>query len=173
MNIVKKHRRSHSQYVRDLLGIIDKYVEEKSDKYPDLHEVAAWAYRNKLFEPQPHDVLKQFAKELARAARQDFIEDENGEPVRVRHAVKIDSAGKQLTFWFKMEDATPENMRLSAQARRRGTRADVFQIVRDVKYYNNHYNPGDAIQLDFNFNKDIEEQQFPTDYPDAPPADNQ
>jgi hypothetical protein len=87
--------------------------------------------------------------------------------------VKRESGGKQLMFWFKMENATPEDMRLSAQARRRGTRADVFQIVRDVKYYNSHYNPGDPIQLDFNFNKDIEEQQFPTEYPDAPPADNQ
>jgi len=173
MKVNKKHGRSPSQYTKELLAIIDLYVEETGDKAYDLHHVAAWAHRKGLFDPQPHDVIKQFAKELARAARQDFIVDENGEPVRQRHAVTIDRGGKQLTFWFKMEDATPANMRLSAQARRRGALADVLQIVRDIKYYNKKYNPGDPIQLDFNYNKDIEERQQPTEYPDAPPADDQ
>ncbi len=173
MSTRRKRTWSRSQYVKELLRIIDKYVDETGDKTPDLHKVSAWAHANGLAEPHPYDAIKHFAKELARAAREDFIEDENGEPIRLRHSVKIKSGGEQLTFWFKMEDATPENMRLSAQARRRGARADVFQIVRDVNYFNKRYNPGDPIQLDFNFNKDIEEQQFPTEYPDAPPTDDQ
>ena len=169
----KKQARSLSQDVKQRLAIVDLYTEETGDKTPDLHYVAAWAYRKGLFDPQPHDVIKQFAKELARACRQDFIEDENGEPVRQRHSVKVDQGGKQLVFWFKMEDASRENMRLSAQARRRGTLADVLQIVRDVAWYNKKYNPGDPLQLDFNYNKDIEERQQPTEYPDAPPANTQ
>jgi hypothetical protein len=173
MKSSKKQGRSPSQYVKQRLAIVDQYIEETGDKTPDLHYVAAWAYRKGLFDPQPHDVIKQFARELSRACRQDFVEDENGEPVRQRHAVTLDRGGKQLTFWFKMEDATRENMRLSAQARRRGSLADVLQIVRDVTYYNRKYNPGDPLQLDFDFNKDIEERQQPTEYPDAPPSEGQ
>ena len=48
----------------------------------DLHEAAAWAYRQGLMDVQPFDVIKRLATELARASRQDYVEDENGEIVR-------------------------------------------------------------------------------------------
>jgi hypothetical protein len=69
MNTGKKRVRSHLQYIKELMGIIDAYVDETGDKTPTLYRVAAWAYRKGLFQPKPHDVIKQFAKELARAAK--------------------------------------------------------------------------------------------------------
>jgi len=156
-----------------MMDIIDEFAEETGKTLYDLHEVAAWAYRKGKLLPRPRNIINDLARQLAAAARQDYVEDENRAPVRQRHAVRKKIHGKQMTFWFMMEDATPEDMRLSAQARRRGTLADVLQIDRDVRYYNSHYNPGDHILIDFNYNKDIEERQLPTEYPDSRPDENQ
>ena len=167
----KTHR--NTSYGKQMMEIIDLYVAETGKKTYDLHDVASWAYRKDLLQPRPRNIINDLAKQLAMAARQDYVQDENDEPVRQRHAIRIKQKEKQLTFWFKMEDATPEKMRLSAQDRRRGTLADVLQIDRDIRYFNKKFNPGDAIQLDFDFNKDIEEKQLPTEYPEAPPTEDQ
>jgi hypothetical protein len=168
----KKRPRLLSWYTKQLLGVIDQYTAETGDKLPDLHEVAAWGYGKRIIEPPQRDVIKQLARDLARAARQDYIEDENGEPVRRRFSYKEPRGDVQLTFWFKMEDGTPERMRRSAQGRRNGTLMDILQLDRDLRYYNKHHNPGDPIQLSFNFDPDVEEHRLPPDYPQGPPPES-
>jgi hypothetical protein len=86
-----------------------------------------------------------------------------------RHAFK--EPGQQHTLWVKIEEATPHQMHVSAQARRKGVLMDVLQIDRDLGYFNNHHNPGDPIQMSWDFNADVDEQHMPTEYPDAPPDD--
>ena len=80
---------------------------------------------------------------------------------------------KQLTLWPKMEDMTPEKMRLSLQVRKTGSLQDVLQIERDKRYFNKHHNPGDPIEMDYNMNPDVEEHFLPDEYPEEPPADDQ
>lgn len=166
-----KRPRRLSAYTRQLLAIVDQYMVETGDASPDLYDVAQWARAHGIMDSPQVDVVRIMARALARACRQDYIEDENGEPVRRRHAVKETRGDRQLTLWPKMEDMTPENFRLSLTSRRNGTVQDALQIERDKRYFNNHYNPGDAIELDFNLNLDIEEHFMPGDYPDEPPPD--
>jgi hypothetical protein len=167
----RKKPRPLSTYTRQLLGIVDQYVEATGDSEPDLYEVARWASNNGLLDIPPIDVIRVMARALARACRQDYIEDENGEPVRHRHAVKEKRGDKQLTLWPKMENMTPEKMRVSLQSRRNGTLQDALQIERDKRYFNSHHNPGDPIEMDFNLNPDIEEHFLPSEYPDSPPEE--
>ena len=101
--------------------------------------------------------------------RRLYIEDDNGEPVRRRHAYTVKNDGQQVFSWFKIEDATPEKMRLSAQGRRDGSLMDLLQLVRDINFYNKHYNPGDPLEVDANFTPDIAELGMPAEYPDSPP----
>ena len=61
-------------------------------------------------------------------------------------------------------------------ANSRKTRAyrDVLQIHIDFRSYNdNNIFKATLDQLDFNFNKDIEESQLPTDYPEGPTLDDE
>lgn len=162
-----------SSYTRQVLAVIDRYIEETGDKNPDYHFVAAWADRLGLIEPPPYSIIKQIARAMARASRDDFITDDNGEPVRRRMNYMETRGESQLTFWFKMEDATPEKMKLSSMRRRNGTLMDVLQLDRDIRYFNTHHNPGDPLLFDANFNPDIEERQQPPDYPSGPPGDDQ
>jgi hypothetical protein len=168
----KKSFRALSAYTRQLLDILDAYVAETGNHDVDNNMVAAWAYSKGLLQPQRADVVKQLARALSRAARQDYVEDEKGEPVRVRHPYRILKGEKQEVFWFKIDDTTPEKMRLSSQQRRKGMAADVFQADRDLKYYNKNFNPGDPILLSWNFDPDVAEREQSGEYDDNPPDED-
>lgn len=169
----KKKVRKPSEFTKQLLGFIDQYEKETGDLSGNMTKVAQWLYNKNMMDPPPFDPIKAIAKRLTNAMRQDYIEDENKQPIRRRHAYPVKGPDEQLTFaWFKIEEATPEKMRLSAQGRRTQSLLDMLQLVRDVNYYNNHYNPGDAIQVDANFMPDIEELSMPSEYPDSPPEDH-
>jgi hypothetical protein len=165
----RKKPRPLSTYTRQLLDLVDEYVEASGDDSPDLYEAACWAYENGKLEKASVDVIRITARAFARACRQDYIKHENGEPVRHRHAVREKRGDRQLTLWPKMENMSPEKMRLSLQVRKIVTVQDVIQMERDRRYFNKHYNPGDPIEMDYNLNVDVEEHFLPTDYPDAPP----
>ena len=171
MDVSKRKRLVSSGYDRKLLRLMDLYAEETGVKEIDFNEMALWA-EGKHWNPSQSSARKKFARELARAASRDFIEDEDGEPVRRRLSYTINTPRKQGTFWKLMEDMSPEEYRTSAQVKRRRMRGEVLQADRDTRYFNNHYNPGDAIQLSWNFDLDVEESRMPTEYPDVPPEDD-
>jgi len=148
---------------------INSYVAETGETTVDLRLVAEWAIRKGLWEPPKINAIRHLARDLSRAARQDYIEDENGEPVRRMHAYTVKCGDQQMTFWVGIESGTPHQIRLSAQQRRNGILLDCFQLERDVRYYNNHHNPGDPVPCCLNFEPDIAEKRMPTDYPEAPP----
>jgi hypothetical protein len=62
-------------------------------------------------------------------------------------------------------------MRASLNSRSKGCGEDILQIERDRRFYNKKYNPGDPIEMDYNFNTAVEEHFMPTEYPDKPPDD--
>jgi hypothetical protein len=164
-----KKPRKLSPYSRQLLAIVDKYKAETGEQEPNLYKAAMWAEEKGLIDlpiVDPHRVL---ARNLARACQQDYVVDENGEPVRRRHAVKIVIADEQTTLWPNMEHINPAKMRASLNRRRKGSGEDILQIERDRRYYNKKHNPGDPIEMDYNYNTDVEEHFMPTEYPDAPP----
>jgi hypothetical protein len=162
-----------SFYERQLLQIVDKYQQETGETEPHLFDVARWGRIKGLLEVPSVDVDRINARILARVCRKDYIEDENGEPVRHRHAVKEDDGKKQRTLWPKMEDITPAKMKVSLQSRRNGMLQDALQIERDRRYFNKHYNAGDPIDISHDLSIDVEEHFLPAEYPEEPPDENQ
>jgi hypothetical protein len=173
MNSKKKARgRSKSSYTKHLLQFIDQYIADTGIHNIDMRLVAAWAIGKGLWHPQPEDKIKRLARDLSRAARQDYILDDDELPVRHIHAYKVKQGEVQLTFWVMMEEATPSQMRNSAQLRRNGFLSDAIQLDRDVRHYNKHYNPGDPIEVEYNLFPDVDENRHPGEYKDAPPPDD-
>lgn len=175
MSAKKKRRRtSISEYYRIILRFIDDYVAETGNTDWNMLDVARWAIaKGKADEPRQVDPAEQLARDMARAARQQFIKNDKGEPVRALHNYREMRCEKQLTFWFKIEDGTPEKMRMSIQGRRRGVVSDVLQAQRDLDYFNEHYNPGEPLEFDWDINKDVEEWREPGEYEDKPPTEEQ
>lgn len=171
MSEKRKRCRSTSQYQRQLLNVIDRYIEATGQTTVDLAAVVMWGRANGELDLPTIDINKILVRALSRASREEYIADENGEPVRRRHAFKVKEGDKQQTFWFKMEDGTRDQMRISGQQRRKGVVADVFQVVRDINYYNKHYNSGEPLEFDWNINLDIAEKAESAEYDDTPPDD--
>ena len=168
-----KKVRKLSHFQKQLLEITDRYAKETGSDDVRAIDVAVWALQKGLVEMPRQDIARQLAKLIANASRNDFIEDENGEPVRHRHPYKVRAGDVQLTFWGKMEDLSPEKMRLAGQWRLNGMRADAKQHKRDYSYFNKHYNPGDPIIFSYNLDIDLEEMDLPTEYIDDAPEDEE
>ena len=166
-----KKMRNATKFQKQVLRLVDAYSTEMGTSEVDLRKAAAWALAEGRFDVAPFDPVKHLAKLMQQASRQEYLEDDNGEPVRRRHAYKIIQGETQLTLWAKIEDITPKKMRLSVASRRRCIQADIFQLQRDLDYYNLKFNPGDPIQPSFNFELDLEEKRLPSEYIDAPPEE--
>jgi hypothetical protein len=165
----KKGVRPLSHYDRQMLNIIDKYIDETGTTDVDHTAVVTWAMSKGHIDIPEADVVRNLVRAMSRASRSEYLRNENGEPVRRRHSYRINQGEQQLTLWVKMEDIVPEKMRLSIQQRRKGIAADVAQADRDVKFYNKNHNPGDPIEPDWDFNKDLAERAQSSEYDDSPP----
>lgn len=163
--------RKQTSYMKHLLEFIDQYVEETGQTTIDLRLVAAWAISKDLWRPQPEDKIKRLARDLSRAARQDYITDDDDKPVRHKQCYKIKQGDVQLTFWVNIEDATREQMRNATQWRRNGVLADCIQLDRDVRHYNKHFNTDEPIAVEFDLSDDVAEKRHASEYQDAPPDD--
>ena len=169
----KKKLRKSSPTHRRLRELMDEYAEIKNATTVNLCDVAEWALSTLRFIPPKADARKKLVQDLSAAAREDYIEDDNGEPVRRRHAYKTTTGNGQQTLWINIEDATPQVMKLCVSLRRRGIQNDVNQLSRDVAHHNKKHNPGDPIQPSFDFTEDVEETSESTEYIDAPPEDDE
>jgi hypothetical protein len=168
----KTPRPKATSFQKKLLRLIDDYCAETGETDVDLHDIAEWAIKTERYVPPRYDPVKQLRREMQRASRQEYIEDDNGRPVRRRHCYKIKRGEVQLTLWSKIEEITRKNMRLSARGRRGGILADCIQLTLDLEYYNDNFNPGEPIQPSFNFEPDLIEKLLPSEYKDAPPDDD-
>lgn len=75
------------------------------------------------------------------------------------HVVTNREGQKRMSFWHDMRFAKPEVMKQSLQHRRDGNLADNYQMKIDQDSYNENYNPGEAIQLIFDYTRDLEEME--------------
>jgi hypothetical protein len=58
-------------------------------------------------------------------------------------------------------------MLASLQQRRMGIADDCWQLKQDLDSYNDNWNPGDRIQIWFDFMEDMEERELSAHYPSA------
>ena len=167
-----KNRRQQSQQDRQIQSIIEKYVAETGQTELVMPEVTAWAVKNGHCDLPIADALKQLAKQFSKAASTAMITGDDGKPVRKFLPYREVKGHKQLTLWSDIHDLSIENMRCSVQLVRRQVRSTIIQTDRNIEYFNNHVNPGDPIQLSWNFDADIDESKLPDEYDDTPPADD-
>jgi hypothetical protein len=153
-------------YARQILAIMDEFAKTHGVNAIDPIEAARWAIKEKLWDEPPEDKVRKLATLMRRAAREDFFEDENGEPVRRRHPYRVLEEPTQKYLWLKMEEMTPGQFRVSTQVRRRGMVAGAIQYVRDVSYFNFHFNPGEPIEVSVDFTDDVADSRQSGEYKD-------
>jgi hypothetical protein len=157
----------------DMREMLDDYLATHGHLPVDPTDVFVWARKNGRWEPGSKSLVKQFKDELRRAAQEDYYTDPQGRTVRRKHAIVIKEGEVQKSLWADIETAPPEHMKLSLQQRRRGVLGDVTQLKTDMDSYNENNNPGQPIQMSFNFDEDLNEMGEDGTYPDAPPDDDE
>lgn len=134
--------------------------EEDHQRMPfDLHEVYQWAKANELWFPPKDLEEKKFIEEIAQALREEYFTAADGTPVRAYHAIVKNLDGRQQTLWANMFDAPREHIEEAFQQRRRGSLADCRQLKNDIDYVNHSRFEESPIQMSFNFDEDLAEEE--------------
>ena len=137
------------------LSNIRKFELEHQRKPFDLHEVFTWAVENKLWAAPPDLLERKFMEEVSGDLREEYITDENGEQIRLYHAV---TRGRQGSLWGNLHTAPKDHLYEAFMQRRRQSLGDCRQLKTDVDYCNRQRFSDTPIQMGFNFDADLAEE---------------
>ncbi|MEO7274101.1 MAG: hypothetical protein ABIX28_12460 [Vicinamibacterales bacterium] len=145
-------------YNEQIAALAEQYQAATGRTTYTSKEVGAWAIDARLREPQRDSLIRQFAEDLSRAFREQYITDPQGRRVRAKHAIRQD--GEQGALWADIHLATREHLEAAFQQRRQQIVADCRQLKSDVDSYNDSHNTGRLIQMVFDFTLDLEELEL-------------
>ena len=144
-------------YTQGLQDIVHEYLEAGHRFPANASDIAAWAIEKGIWQPQRGDMIKQCARQLAQAMREEYITDPQGRRVRAKHVLRMEKDGKQESFWTDIRIAKRPEMEMSFQQRRQHIVGECKQLKTDVDSYNENFNPSKPIQAVFDFTHDLEE----------------
>jgi len=125
------------------------------------YDIAEWALANRKWELSPEDKLRACAEAMATAMSQEYMTDETGRRVRLKHPAKMRMGGRPGTFWGDIRDGDRSHMELSVATKRRGIVAECLQMHNDVQWFNRNNPHLEAIQLHLDFTQDVAELDQP------------
>ena len=132
-------------------------------------EFATWAMQTGRWTPPPDLLLKKCQEDFAKALREQYIHDEHGRPVRAKHVARFVGGGEQQYLWADIRSAPKTHIENSFRLRRQQIVGDCRQLNRDREYWNKMHAKEEPIQLWFDFTDDVEEGEFPKEYPPKKP----
>jgi hypothetical protein len=138
-------------YTEQLQRIVDRYIAAREEWPATSRQIAAWAVREKLWQPHPSSLVTQCAEALSQAMREEYIVDAQGRTVRAKHAARIE----QEVLWADIRTAPREHMEIALKQRRRAILGDCRQLRLDVNSFNDNRTPSDPIQMSFDFTNDL------------------
>ena len=149
-----------AKYTKQLQTLVSKYRVQGNPWPASSKEVAAWAIANGLWELPEEAVVRKCAEDISRAMREEYFTDVKGRRVRRKHPVTLVRNGKQMTLWDDMKTAPRSHMQLAFQQRRQQIVGDCRQLSIDVQSYNDLNASEPAIQLVFDFTRDLAELEL-------------
>lgn len=146
-----------ANYTEQLQNIVKSYLEADQPWPATTRQIAAWAIRQGKWKPQASAMVNQCADQIARAMREEHFTDARGRMIRAKHVARMERGGEQIALWADIRSASRSHMQIALQQRRQQIVGDCRQLKNDCDYYNDNKNPGDPIQIVFNFTIDLEE----------------
>jgi hypothetical protein len=155
-----------------LQKLVEQYRASGEEWPATTKQIAMWAIRSRFWEPPTKNLVTQCAAEIAAAMRQELFTDPQGRRVRAKHpyitqAELSDGTYEQLYLWIDVHDesAKPEEIEMAFQYSRKLIVGDCKQLRTDVDSYNDNNKLGHYVEVDFNFEPDLEEAAQSTVYP--------
>lgn len=147
-------------YTEQLKNIVRDYLEANQPWPATTRQIAAWAIRQSKWKPQPSALVNQCADQIGRAMREEHFTDAQGRTVRAKHVARVERGGEQIALWADIRSASRTHMQIALQQRRQQIVGDCRQLKNDCEFYNNNKNPGEPIQIVFDFTVDLEELEL-------------
>ena len=137
-----------------------KDFEQQHGRQPfDVNEVADWLMNNNYWKPQPDFAKRKCVEEVKDVLREQYITADDGTRVRLYHSATTVKDGKQQHLWANMFDAPREHLEVGFQERRRQSLGDARQLKADMDYCNKKRFSENPIQMSFNFDEDLAEEE--------------
>ena len=146
-------------YKEQLQRIWRLYEREHGLVPATAREAVDWGVRNGLIEVPEVDPLAKLSEDMSSALREEYATDKEGRRYRVNHAVRVNKAGVQYTFWAIMGNAPREHMQKAFIQRREQIVGDCVQLATDVEAYNAMKSDHPPIPMLFDFRDDVEERR--------------
>jgi hypothetical protein len=146
-----------SHKTRQLQQIFRDYEKAGFPLPAATKDVADWAIRTGRWRAPASIEVSVCAREIARAIREDYITDDQGKRVRVKHSVMTRRGEESLHLWHDMRRAERGHMELAFAQRRAQIIGDCHQLHTDVGWYNGQHPNTPEIQLVLDFTDDVAE----------------
>lgn len=148
----------------------EEYSEEFGIKVVDLDEVAQWAIDTGRWTEKPSTPKQRCRREIASVLRRAHYTDPQQRQVRTWHAALVEEPDGQMRWeWGDIRKVEPSHMRVSQQYGRRQILDHCRQHQTVTESYNDNNPFGAQLEpTDYNFNLDLEEERYSTDYPEDP-----
>jgi hypothetical protein len=163
-----------ASYSQALQEIVEKYRKARQPWPATSRQIADWARRKRLWQPQEKNIIGQLARDISRAMREEYYTDPQGRRVRTKHAARmfpaelpdnLDVARElQGMLWADIRTDDPDHIALAFQQRRMQIVGDCKQLKTDMESFNDNHPSGKNIQMIFNFEDDLTEMDMPTEY---------
>lgn len=120
-------------------------------------QIAEWAVANERYQLTRGMAVRQCADHLTRAMRLEHVKDERGRSIRRYYAARVREDDNQLRIKWDDLNAPRDFMEISSANRRNHILGECRQLKDDMDSYSERICPYNPIQIDFNFNVDLEE----------------
>jgi hypothetical protein len=120
-------------------------------------DIAEWALANDKWEMSREDKLRACANAMADAMSQEYMTDDTGRRVRLKHVARMKVDGEQGSWWGDIRTMPLDHMQVAVAFRRRGIVAECRQMSNDVRYFNTLHSDWEPIQLVLDFTRDVQE----------------
>jgi hypothetical protein len=139
-----------------LLKIVEDYRAAGGSWPATREQIAEWAVAHDRYELTRGMAVSQCAERISRAMGLDHVRDKKGRSVRKYYAARIRENGQLVMKWDDLNANRPF-MEVAAANRRNQVLGQCSQLKNDIDSYNERRCPDNPIQMDFNFNIDLEE----------------
>lgn len=141
----------------EMQKIIRYYKRETGLKEVDMHRVAEFAVTKGWKLPKPENPMDRLAREFAAAARVEVRKDKvTGRPYRANHVFSVQQGDLFLHLWVDIDEAPRPQMLAAFSLRRDQMVGDAWQLTLDVGHWNRVNPHENRIQMEMNFEPDME-----------------
>jgi len=139
-----------------LVKIVEDYRAAGMPWPASREQIAEWAVAKERYQLTRGMAVRQCAEKLGRAMGLEHVKDRRGRSIRKYYAAPIRENGQLVMKWDDLNAPRPF-MEIASANRRNRILGQCWQLKNDMDSYSERRCPDEPIQLDFNFNVDLEE----------------